>query len=393
MNGDGHQFRMDLNAGKFDDISTDTPTAAGLSLQHFRNHQEHLQQQQQQQQQHHLHLPQQHQQNRFNSPPTPDYYPSPSPSLYNRSRNLYVSPPSTSSSPANASPPFRYYHHADSPSSNMSDSGEVDDELFDSQPKSCKIKKNANDSAKATTSAKSGKKGGPKKGGSKKSTDACDKVWTNDEVELLLRLWEENESLYKKDDPDYLDSNKRSVIINAMADQLKTTPNEVSKKIRSLQSYYCQQRLKAREPVPSGSAASAKKPIAWIWFERMQFLDTRLESDTTIGNNESLQELRDEFSGDQTSNSKKRSRPDPRSQTNVILERCVTALEKDISAEAARPVNPPVQPTQKTADEVFGELVVLQLKNIEESIDKEDLRLQILMKINDFKRARVGPSA
>ena len=85
---------------------------------------------------------------------------------------------------------------------------------------------------------------------------ADDKIWSNDDVELLLPLWEENECLYNN---TTLVSHKHSLVIALMTENLQTTGLEVSKQIRSMQSYFCQQQTKARRATPSGSSAAEKK--------------------------------------------------------------------------------------------------------------------------------------
>ena len=90
-----------------------------------------------------------------------------------------------------------------------------------------------------------------------KPTKTEDKIWSNDDVEMLLGLWENNECLYKKDHLDHLDANKRSNVIRGLAEKNGTTISAVNAKMKSMHSYFCQVRTRSREPVPSGSSSSA----------------------------------------------------------------------------------------------------------------------------------------
>ena len=63
------------------------------------------------------------------------------------------------------------------------------------------------------------------------------------ETETLITLWEGNKILYVSLS-DYLNKDKKSAAVKKIAEQLETREENVSKKVASLRSYYCQLRNK-----------------------------------------------------------------------------------------------------------------------------------------------------
>lgn len=224
------------------------------------------------------------------------------------------------------------------------------------------------------TSLKKTKKG--------KSVAKPDMIWSNDQVEMLLRLWEENEPLHKKNHPLYMDCNKKSLIHQEIACKIGTTLSEVQKKMKSMYSYFCQLRSRAREPNPSGSAASVSKPITWPWYEHMQFLLEQFESDPTIGNEtRGIDGLREDMARPQSYSRKRNA--DQRAVANAMMERAVTALEKDITNNATPP---PPPPEGNSEAELFGRMVASEWEKLEDGDDKGDLKIDILQQINTLRK-------
>ena len=96
-----------------------------------------------------------------------------------------------------------------------------------------------------------------------------DKQWSTDEVEKLIRFWQEHKELYRIDNPQYLDRGRKSIILSQVAEQLNTTVVEVQNKMHGLRTYYGQLRQSSKGP--SGSVA--KKKIKWAFYDSMNFLD------------------------------------------------------------------------------------------------------------------------
>ena len=59
------------------------------------------------------------------------------------------------------------------------------------------------------------------------------------------------------------------------------------------------------------------------------------------------------------------------------FERAVTAFERDVSANNS---------TEPTEDELFGKIVALKLKKIQDCDQKEDLKIEILHSLNGLQR-------
>ena len=71
---------------------------------------------------------------------------------------------------------------------------------------------------------------------------AAEKNWTREEIEALIMLREGNEILHNASLSDYLSKDKKSTTVKQIAEQLETSKENVSKKLASLRSFYCQLR-------------------------------------------------------------------------------------------------------------------------------------------------------
>ena len=71
---------------------------------------------------------------------------------------------------------------------------------------------------------------------------AAEKNMTREEIEALITLREGNEILYNASLSDYFSKDKKSTTVKQIAEQLETSEDNVSKKLASLRSFYCQLR-------------------------------------------------------------------------------------------------------------------------------------------------------
>ena len=103
-----------------------------------------------------------------------------------------------------------------------------------------------------------------------------EKNWTREEIETLITLCEGNEILYVSLS-DYLNKDKKSVAVKQIAQQLETYEENVSKKMASLRSYYCQLRsqYKSAKTKSGNWTADIKKP-PWPFSDSLKFLDDNL---------------------------------------------------------------------------------------------------------------------
>ena len=75
----------------------------------------------------------------------------------------------------------------------------------------------------------------------------------------------------------YLNKDKKSAAVKQIAEQLETNEENVSKKMASLRSYYCQLRSQYKSAKTKGGSwtADIKKPT-WPFFDSLKFLDDNL---------------------------------------------------------------------------------------------------------------------
>ena len=106
---------------------------------------------------------------------------------------------------------------------------------------------------------------------------AAEKNWAREEIETLITLWEGNEILYNVSLSDYLNKDKKSAAVKQIAEQLETNEENISKKMASLRSYYCQLRsqYKSAKTKSGSGTADIKKPTS-PFFDSLKFLDDNL---------------------------------------------------------------------------------------------------------------------
>ena len=75
----------------------------------------------------------------------------------------------------------------------------------------------------------------------------------------------------------YLNKDKKSAAVKQIAEQLETNEENVSKKMASLRSYYCQLRSQYKSSkIKSGSGTANIKKPTWPFFDTLKFLDDNL---------------------------------------------------------------------------------------------------------------------
>ena len=204
-------------------------------------------------------------------------------------------------------------------------------------------------------------------------TERQDKHWSSNDIEKLIRLWQENDELYNVKHPLYLDRKRKSLIIHAeMAEKLNTAVEEVVKKLRSLHSYYFQLRSESKEPNPSGSSTSASKKKR-VYYNSLQFLSTNFVSELTV---ENIDTGPSELKSSNANTTRKR-REGGLSAHAALMERAVKAFEND-----ATPSSQTI-----TEDQLFGNMVTLKMSKLTNG-DEEDLKREILNSINGLQRSQ-----
>ena len=100
---------------------------------------------------------------------------------------------------------------------------------------------------------------------------AAEKNWTREEIETLIRFGKITKYciMFHKD--------KKSAAVKQIAEQLETNEENVSKKMASLSSYYCQLRSQYKSAkAKSGSGTADIKKPTWPFFDSLKFLDDNL---------------------------------------------------------------------------------------------------------------------
>ena len=104
---------------------------------------------------------------------------------------------------------------------------------------------------------------------------AAEKNWAREEIETLITLWGSNEILYNVS--FHLSKDKKSAAVKQITEQWETNEENVSQKMASLRSYYCQLRSQYKSAkTKSGSGTADIKKPTWPFFDSLKFLDDNL---------------------------------------------------------------------------------------------------------------------
>jgi len=202
-----------------------------------------------------------------------------------------------------------------------------------------------------------------------------EKKWYPEEIEKLIQLWSERGELYDSTHPKYHDSAGKSLILEEIAKQLQMSTGEVTKKMKSLQSYYL---FKKREAIKANGGATGK-PINWPYYNMLRFLGDNVTP------NETLSYIPKDPQGLQTSASKSIIK-DRTSKRNDFLTNQSKIMDKANSTlSTPNSVTIPCQ-FEKSDDEVFSEMVCKSMAKVPECDGKEELKIEILSLILQARR-------
>ena len=201
---------------------------------------------------------------------------------------------------------------------------------------------------------------------------AQDKQWGIDETEKLIRLWQENPALYDMNHPLYTDKNHKSLLYTQIADELKTTESEIVKKMKGLRTYYLTIKPKSK----SGDAA-VKKP-KWHFFEQLKFLEqgVPIVTCTDSSSPDFLASSPADYRRQETK--KRRRKSDEQTPITPLVERAVRAIERDVEERDLAPRDfPGKAEPKKSEDELFGDIVSMQLSKVPDGNEKDDAKMEI----------------
>ena len=204
----------------------------------------------------------------------------------------------------------------------------------------------------------------------RKGIDA-EKNWTREEIETLTILWEGKEILYVSLS-DNLNKDKKSAAVKQIAEQLETNEENVSKKMTSRRSYYCQWRSQYKSAkTKSGSGTADIKKPTWPFFNSLKFLDDNL---TVKGTSSSI-------NLSEVSQFKKKRKEVHSSEVDEWMTNQNALISKLIQS-----YDEPKESTFVTEDELFGQVIAKSIAKIPDGEIKEELKIEMQQCILNSKR-------
>ena len=197
---------------------------------------------------------------------------------------------------------------------------------------------------------------------------AAEKNWTTEEIETLIMLWEGSETLYVSLS-DYLNKDRRSAAVNQISKQLETDEENVIKKMASLRSYYCQLKSQYQSAkTKSGSGTADIEKPTWPFFDSLKFIDDNL---TVKGTSSSI-------NLSEVSQFKKKREEISSSEVDKWM-----ANQNALMLKLIQSYDEPKESTFVTEDELFGQVVVTEIRDVE---IKEELKIEIQQCVLNAKR-------
>lgn len=98
-----------------------------------------------------------------------------------------------------------------------------------------------------------------------------DKKWTEDEINKLINLFEQNKSLWQKSHKDYKNKFKRANALEQIGNELGVSAADTNKKMHALRTTF----LKIYNNQKKSGSGASKEP-KWVFFEALLFLKSEL---------------------------------------------------------------------------------------------------------------------
>ena len=150
-----------------------------------------------------------------------------------------------------------------------------------------------------------------------------------------------------------LNKDKKSAAVKQIAEQLETNEENVSKKMTSLRSYYCQLRSQYKSAkTKSGSGTADIKKPTWPFFDSLKFLDDNL---TVKGTSSSI-------NLSEVSQFKKKRKEVNSSEVDEWMTNQNALMSKLIQS-----YDEPKESTFVTKDELFGQVIAKSIAKIPRS--------------------------
>eukprot|EP00794_Sanderia_malayensis_P010215 gene10215-11264_t len=217
--------------------------------------------------------------------------------------------------------------------------------------------------------------------------------WSDDLVEEMINQWQLHPVLYDISNPNYHLKDKRRNAIQKVLDVLEEqdrftlpTYEDANKKMNSLRSYFVAEKNKTHQSRVSGAGADDVYRSKWQFFESLSFLADNIVPRTTESNlpKQRSTETQDAQNsqqyaydiGDNNPSSKKSKKTEAK-RTDELIETAIDALKKPRAAERER-----------TADQIFGEMVWKMLAEIPEGYEKDMAKMDIQRQLMQLKHGQ-----
>ena len=161
-----------------------------------------------------------------------------------------------------------------------------------------------------------------------------------------------------------LNKDKKSAAVKQIAEQLETNEENVSKKMASLRSYYCQLRsqYKSAKTKSSCGTTNIKKPT-WLFFDSLKFLvdNLTLKGTSSSINLSEVSQLKKKRKEVNSSNVDKWM-----TIQNALMSNLIQSYDE-----------PKESRTFVTEDELFGQVIAKSIAKIPVGDIKEELKIKI----------------
>lgn len=193
------------------------------------------------------------------------------------------------------------------------------------------------------------------------------KRWSDEEVKVLIILYQQKELLYNAQHPDYTNREKRLHAYDEITERLRymrktITTEEVKAKIELLRRQFLVELNKIQSAYYSGRSA----PSVW-WFNSMKFIQSHLKRRNTDGVEATTPEEECEPEPEPEYKKPKLSRKELRYQTDAAL---LQFLEQASDNSA-----------KKTTEQAFGEFIANELEKIQCIDIREEVKWEIQLAI------------
>ena len=150
--------------------------------------------------------------------------------------------------------------------------------------------------------------------------------------------------------------------------------------MENLRTYFIRERGKEdASKGGSGSALTDVKKSGWTWYASLEWLKDHIKAKETFSN---LDLSNDETSSIKESNEESKKTHNPPNKKIKFEDKLISVADNLIGKMENMSSSSVPSKVEKTEDGVFSELLVKKLAKIPEGEVKEDLKLEILAKVN-----------